>query len=129
MVSSMVSHSAQPFFLNSPTDLLEDGGVDFLGSKIRIFSKAKIRYEGIFYTFNHGDKTISLSSVKSFGTETRLVARYVAPRDDEVYSYIVFRVGDITDIQILENMENLEGMDDDQVDETHKYKYRVPTCI
>ena len=125
----MVSHAPQPFFLNSPTDLLEDGGVDFLGSKIRIFSKAKIRYEGIFYTFNQGDKTISLSSVKSFGTETRLVARYVAPRDDEVYSYIVFRVGDITDIQILENMENLEGMDDDQVDETHKYKYRVPTCI
>ena len=123
LVSSMALH------LKSPTDLLNDGGVDFLGSKIRIFSKAKIRYEGIFYTFNHGDKTISLSSVKSFGTETRLVARYVAPRDDEVYSYIVFRVGDITDIQILENMENLEGMDDDQMDETHKYKYREPTLV
>ena len=127
LVSSMTSHTTQPY-LKSPMDLLEDGGVGFLGSKIRIFSKAKIRYEGIFYTFNNSDKTISLSSVKSFGTETRLVGRYVAPRDDEVYSYIVFKIGDITDIQILENMENLEGMEEDQMDETHNYRYRVPTC-
>ena len=124
----MASNSAQPH-LKSPMDLLKDGGLEFLGSKIRIFSKAKIRYEGTFYTFNPGDKTISLSSVKSFGTETRLVDRYVAPRDDEVYTYIVFKIGDITDIQILENMENLEGMEDDQMEETHKYQYRVPTIF
>ena len=67
--------------------------------------------------------------MKSFGTESRVVDRYVAPRDDEVYTYIVFKMADITDIQILENMENLEGAEDDPMDETHKYQYRVPTCL
>ena len=133
--------------------LLQDGGVYFLGSKIRIISKAKCRYvvvlvimvlmvtmvfkvvmvtkancryEGVFYTFNKDDNTISLSSVRAFGTETREAERFVAPRDDEVYTYIVFNIDEINDIVILENMmmENLESTEDN---ETHKYRYRVPT--
>ena len=139
--------------LKTPMHLLQDGGVYFLGSKIRIISKAKCRYvvvlvilvvivtmvikvmvvtktncryEGVFYTFNKDDNTISLSSVRAFGTETREAERFVAPRDDEVYTYIVFNIDEINDIVILENMmmENLESTDDN---ETHKYRYRVPT--
>ena len=139
--------------LKTPMHLLQDGGVYFLGSKIRIISKAKCRYvvvlvimvvmvtmvikvivvtktncryEGVFYTFNKDDNTISLSSVKAFGTETREAERFVAPREDEVYTYIVFNIDEINDIVILENMlmENLESTDDN---ETHKYRYRVPT--
>ena len=139
--------------LKTPMHLLQDGGVYFLGSKIRIISKAKCRYvvvlvimvvivtmvikvivvtkancryEGVFYTFNKADNTISLSSVRAFGTETRAAERFVAPRDDEVYTYIVFNIDEINDIVILENMmmENLESTEDN---ETHKYRYRVPT--
>lgn len=139
--------------LKTPMHLLQDGGVYFLGSKIRIISKAKCRYvvvlvimvvivtmvikvivvtkancryEGVFYTFNKDDNTISLSSVRAFGTETREAERFVAPRDDEVYTYIVFNIDEINDIVILENMmmENLESTEDN---ETHKYRYRVPT--
>ena len=139
--------------LKTPMHLLQDGGVYFLGSKIRIISKAKCRYvvvlvimvimftmvikvivvtkancryEGVFYTFNKDDNTISLSSVRAFGTETREAERFVPPRDDEVYTYIVFNIDEINDIVILENMmmENLESTEDN---ETHKYRYRVPT--
>ena len=139
--------------LKTPMHLLQDGGVYFLGSKIRIISKAKCRYvvvlvimvviftmvikvivvtkancryEGVFYTFSKDDNTISLSSVRAFGTETREAERFVAPRDDEVYTYIVFNIDEINDIVILENMmmENLESTEDN---ETHKYRYRVPT--
>ena len=139
--------------LKTPMHLLQDGGVYFLGSKIRIISKAKCRYvvvlvimvvivtmvikvmvvtkancryEGVFYTFNKDDNTISLSSVRAFGTETREAERFVAARDDEVYTYIVFNIDEINDIVILENMmmENLESTEDN---ETHKYRYRVPT--
>ena len=139
--------------LKTPMHLLQDGGVYFLGSKIRIISKAKCRYvvvlvimvvmvtlvikvmvvtktncryEGVFYTFNKDDNTISLSSVRAFGTETREAERFVAPREDEVYTYIVFNIDEINDIVILENMmmENLESTEDN---ETHKYRYRVPT--
>ena len=141
--------------LKTPMHLLQDGGVYFLGSKIRIISKAKCRYlvvliiivvmvtmvtkvimvtkanrryEGVFYTFNKDDNTISLSSVRAFGTETREAERFVAPRDDEVYTYIVFNIDEINDIVILENMmmENLESTEDN---ETHKYSYRVPTIV
>ena len=140
-------------FLTTPRHLLIDEGVHYLGSKIRIISKAKCRYvvvlvimvlmvtmvfkvvmvtkancryEGVFYTFNKDDNTISLSSVRAFGTETREAERFVAPRDDEVYTYIVFNIDEINDIVILENMmmENLESTEDN---ETHKYRYRVPT--
>ena len=139
--------------LKTPMHLLQDGGVYFLGSKIRIISKAKCRYvvvlvimvvivtmvikvivvtkancryEGVFYTFNKDDNTISLSSVRAFGTETREAERFVAPREDDVYTYIVFNIDEINDIVILENMmmENLESTEDN---ETHKYRYRVPT--
>ena len=142
-------------FLTTPRHLLIDEGVHYLGSKIRIISKAKCRYvvvlvimvvivtmvikvmvvtktncryEGVFYTFNKDDNTISLSSVRAFGTETREAERFVAPRDDEVYTYIVFNIDEINDIVILENMmmENLESTEDN---ETHKYRYRVPTIV
>ena len=113
--------------LKTPMHLLQDGGVYFLGSKIRIISKAKCRYEGIFYCFNDDDYTIALSSVRALGTEDRKVERFVAPRD-EVYTYIVFKIGDITDIEIVETMmmENFESLEDNEV---RKYHYRVPTPV
>ena len=113
--------------LKTPMHLLQDGGVYFLGSKIRIISKAKCRYEGIFYCFNDDDYTIALSSVRALGTEDRKVERFVAARD-EVYTYIVFKIGDITDIEIVETMmmENFESLEDNEV---RKYHYRVPTTV
>ena len=116
-------------FMTTPRHLLIDEGVHYhyVGSKIRIISKAKCRYEGIFYCFNDDDYAIALSSVRALGTKERKVERFLAPRD-EVYTYIVFKIGDITDIEIVEAMmmENFESLEDNEV---RKYHYRVPTTV
>ena len=43
MTEDAQTHNGAQPYLKTPRDLLKDGGVEFLGAKIRIFSKAKIR--------------------------------------------------------------------------------------
>ena len=92
----------------------------YLGSKISLVSKAKIRYEGILYTIDANESTVALSKgkgsprkknreelreglllVRSFGTEGRPTDRPVPPRD-EIFEYIIFRGADIEDLQVRE---------------------------
>jgi protein LSM14 len=73
----------------------------YLGSKISLVSKAKIRYEGILYTIDANESTVALSKVRSFGTENRPTDRPVPPRD-EIFEYIIFRGADIEDLQVRE---------------------------
>jgi len=73
----------------------------YLGSKISLVSKAKIRYEGILYTIDANESTVALSKVRSFGTEDRPTDRPVAARD-EIFEYIIFRGADIEDLQVRE---------------------------
>jgi protein LSM14 len=73
----------------------------YLGSKISLVSKAKIRYEGILYTIDTNESTVALSKVRSFGTEDRQTDRPVMPRD-EVFEYIIFRGSDIEDLHVCE---------------------------
>jgi len=73
----------------------------YLGSKISLVSKAKIRYEGILYTIDANESTVALSKVRSFGTEDRPTDRPVPPRD-EIFEYIIFRGADIEDLQVRE---------------------------
>jgi protein LSM14 len=73
----------------------------YLGSKISLVSKAKIRYEGILYTIDANESTVALSKVRSFGTEDRPTDRPV-PARDEIFEYIIFRGADIEDLQVRE---------------------------
>jgi len=73
----------------------------FIGSKISLISKSEIRYEGILYSLDLQDATISLAKVKSFGTEDRATDRPV-PCKDEIYEFIIFRGSDIKGIDVLE---------------------------
>jgi len=73
----------------------------YLGSKISLVSKAKIRYEGILYTIDANESTVALSNVRSFGTEERPTDRPV-PARDEIFEYIIFRGADIEDLQVRE---------------------------
>jgi len=73
----------------------------YLGSKISLVSKAKIRYEGILYTIDANESTVALSKVRSFGTEDRPTDRPV-PARDETFEYIIFRGADIEDLQVRE---------------------------
>ncbi|CAF3751555.1 unnamed protein product [Rotaria sp. Silwood1] len=77
----------------------------YLGSKISLVSKAKIRYEGILYTIDANESTVALSKVRSFGTEDRPTDRPV-PARDEIFEYIIFRGADIEDLQVREPPQN-----------------------
>jgi len=73
----------------------------FIGSKISLISKSEIRYEGILYSLDLQEATISLAKVRSFGTEDRPTERPVPPKE-EVYEFIIFRGADIKGIDVLE---------------------------
>lgn len=77
------------------------GGVSYYGSKISLVSNAGIRYEGHLFSVDTTDSTVTLSKVRSFGTEDRPCDHPVAQRD-EMYDYIVFRASDIKDLMVCE---------------------------
>eukprot|EP00112_Aurelia_sp_Birch-Aquarium-sp1_P009264 Seg2046.2 transcript_id=Seg2046.2/GoldUCD/mRNA.D3Y31 product="Protein LSM14 B" protein_id=Seg2046.2/GoldUCD/D3Y31 len=80
-------------------------GTPYIGSKISLVSKAKIRYEGYLYTIDTEESTVTLAKVKSFGTEEREAPNKV-PERNEIYEYIVFRGSDIDDLHVAEGPKN-----------------------
>jgi len=77
-------------------------GLNHIGSKISLVSKAEIRYEGILYALDVPQQTISLAKVRSYGTEDRPTERPI-PSKEEVYEFIIFRGTDIKNIDVLES--------------------------
>jgi len=76
-------------------------GTPYIGSKISLISKAKIRYEGFLYTIDQNESTVTLAKVKSLGTEDRCPNDPV-PKREEIFEYIVFRGHDIDDLHVSE---------------------------
>lgn len=82
-------------------------GTPYIGSKISLVSKAKIRYEGFLYTIDQKDSTVTLAKVISCGTEDRCPHKPV-PAREEVFEYIVFRGSDIDDLHVCEAPKPVE---------------------
>lgn len=80
---------------------MSNSGTPYIGSKINLVSKAKIRYEGFLYTIDTKESTVTLAKVVSLGTENRKPDNPIPPRD-EVFEYIVFRGSDIEDLHVNE---------------------------
>lgn len=79
----------------------------YLGSRINLVSKSEIRYEGTLFGVDSQASTISLSKVRSFGTEDRPAARYVKARE-EVFEYVIFKATDIKDLVVMEDVKPSE---------------------
>lgn len=82
-------------------------GTPYIGSKISLVSKAKIRYEGYLYTIDQNESTVTLAKVKSLGTENRCPNDPV-PAREEIFEYIVFRGHDIEDLHVSEGPKKPE---------------------
>merc|ERR1719482_1501393 len=85
-------------------------GIPYIGSKISLISNAEIRYEGILHTLNTQESTISLQSVRCFGTEGRKEPEI--PPTNEVYDFIIFRGRDIKDLTVKEGSNHASSLKD-----------------
>ncbi|CAD5228961.1 unnamed protein product [Bursaphelenchus okinawaensis] len=79
----------------------------YLGSRINLISKSEIRYEGTLFAVDSQASTISLSKVRSFGTEDRPAPRQVKARE-EVFEYVIFKATDIKDLVVMEDISPSE---------------------
>lgn len=81
-------------------------------AKIRIITNSDIRYEGVLYKINPNEKTITLKSVQSFGTENRKLENPM-PASSLIYEYIVFRSIEIKDLLVLKDEAETGGQSSD----------------
>jgi len=80
-------------------------GTSYLNSNVSLISKASIRYEGTLYSINPQEATITLSNVKSYGTEERKVDKFLAPKDT-LFEYIIFKANDIKELIVDEPLND-----------------------
>ena len=75
----------------------------YIGSRISLISKSEIRYEGILDGIDPEEHTVSLSNVKSFGTEGRRGEGKDILPSNELYETIIFRGSDIKDLTVIQS--------------------------
>jgi len=80
-------------------------GQSYLNSNVSLISKASIRYEGTLFSIDPHESTITLSNVKSFGTEDRQVDKFLAPKDT-LFEYIIFKANDIKELIVDEPLND-----------------------
>merc|ERR1719181_726534 len=68
---------------------------------IKLISKSLIRYEGCLQRINQEESTVTLTKVRSFGSEGRRNDVFIPP-SNHVYPCIVFRAPDIAELDVLE---------------------------
>lgn len=78
----------------------------YIGKTISLISNKQLRYVGLLDNINAEDATVSLKSVRSFGTEGRMAQQgqpnmEVMPGTD-IYEYVVFRGADVKDLSVLD---------------------------
>jgi protein LSM14 len=61
----------------------------------------QIRYEGILTGVSTDESTITLTNVRSYGTEDRETSNVIGP-SGSIYEYIIFHAGDIKEIEVCE---------------------------
>jgi hypothetical protein len=75
----------------------------YIGSQISLISKSDIRYEGTLSSIDTSQHTVSLSNVRSFGTEGRRGDGREIPASNDIYEIIIFRGADIKDLTVIQS--------------------------
>ena len=75
----------------------------YIGSQISLISKSDIRYEGTLSSIDTSQHTVSLSAVRSFGTEGRRGDGREIPASNDIYEVIIFRGADIKDLTVIQS--------------------------
>ncbi|CAM9495926.1 unnamed protein product [Chrysoparadoxa australica] len=73
-----------------------------LGSRISLISKKDYRYEGVLWTIDKENASVSLKDVRIWGTEERRSGDDFVEPLEEVHAYLSFRGEDIKDLQVHE---------------------------
>ncbi|OMJ67180.1 hypothetical protein SteCoe_35733 [Stentor coeruleus] len=82
----------------------------YIGSQISLISKSDIRYEGTLSSIDTSQHTVSLTNVRSFGTEGRRGDGREIPASTELYEIIIFRGADIKDLTVVQSTPQLEPL-------------------
>ncbi|ODV97611.1 hypothetical protein PACTADRAFT_78077, partial [Pachysolen tannophilus NRRL Y-2460] len=75
----------------------------YIGKTISLISNKGIRYVGILDNINGDEGTVSLTKVRSLGTEGRIgdYSKEIHPRPD-IYEFVLFKGSDVKDLNILD---------------------------
>lgn len=75
----------------------------YIGKTISLVSNMDVRYVGTLHEINSVESTVSLNSVRSYGTEGRRGGIDEIPPSEHTYEYIIFRGSDVKDLKIADN--------------------------
>ncbi len=73
----------------------------FVGRVLSLVTNSQIRYQGVLSSIDLASHTITLSSVRSFGTEGRAAPVFV-PESATRYDYLQFKSDQISDLTMPE---------------------------
>ena len=82
----------------------------YIGSQISLISKSDIRYEGTLSSIDTSQHTVSLSTVRSFGTEGRRGDGREIPASNDIYEIIIFRGADIKDLTVIQSTSSISAV-------------------
>jgi flagellar biosynthesis GTPase FlhF len=74
----------------------------YIGSVLSVISKAGIRYKGTLIMIDSQNQTLTLQSVKSFGSEGRRGQGKEVPPSDDIYEYIIFKASDLKEFNVIQ---------------------------
>lgn len=82
----------------------------YIGCRLSLMSKAKLRYEGTLAGIDTEKCTVELHNVQSFGTENRCPENKIPPTPG-TYDLIIFNGHDLDDLKVIPKDEPIEQQD------------------